>query len=429
MLIRTRVTALTLCAAFLICVPAHARLYTPAPTYASEMEAANAAKARGDMAGMEQAILRALALGPGDEYAWRSLAWAQMHQGKWRESLATARENIRRNGKTSWSLEQLYASAMAAGDLRLAGQALKDEERLPQASRNRSLEAERAAYRAATHPTRYDLTWRLRVADYKLQKGELVINVPFRRHLWQQATLWFEGARSWRIEEVGRRDVAFVVPGDGDEVRLRATVIHTPEVRGGRFADRVREGRLPPDHSLLLGSFRNRIAYDPTDPELLAIVSPMRTLPPGRRVQAVLDWLAANVKYEFGYPDDLTSILRNRKGVCHHQANLMVAMCRALGIPALVAHGIRLGGGDGEIKDVVASHGWVEVWLDGRWVGVEPLNPNSLRYFDSGYLIVDAAGRGAGPGDDHFLMYTPDGRHIEGIQGVPVSGSMSIVER
>jgi len=154
----------------------------------------------------------------------------------------------------------------------------------------------------------------------------------------------------------------------------------------------------------------------------------MRKGTPGQRVQAVLDWLAANVKYEDGYPDDLAAILKNRKGVCHHQSNLMVAMCRALGVPAFVAHGVRLGAGDGRMKDVLASHGWVEVYLNGTWVGVEPLNPNSLRYFDSGYLIVDATGRGAGPGNAHFLMYTPDGRHIEGIQGVPVSGTSKLAQ-
>ena len=395
--------------------------------YASEMAIANEAKERGDMATMEQAITRALRLGPGDEYAWRSLSWAQMHLGKWRESLQTARENVRRNGKTSWSLQQLYASAMAAGDIRLAGRALNEEERLPASARNRSLDDERKAFRAATNPTEYDLTWRLRVADYKVQRGEIVVNVPFRKHLWQRATVWFEGARSWRIEAVGNRDVAFVTPDSGDTIILRAKVTHTPEVRGGGFAERTRTAPVPADHALLLGPFRNRIDYDPADPQIQAIVAPMRRLKPGERVQAVLDWLAANIRYEAGYPDDLESILRNRKGVCHHQSNLMVAMCRALGVPALVAHGVRLGAGDGEIKDVVASHGWVEVWLDGRWVGVEPLNPNSLRLFDSGYLIVDATGRGSGPEDDHFLMHTPDGRHIEGIQGVAVSGSMRVV--
>jgi hypothetical protein len=347
-----------------------------------------------------------------------------MHQGKWRESLASARANVRRNGATSWSLEQLYESAMAAGDVALARRALDNELRLPQTARNRSLDAERAAFRAATKPTLYDLAWTVRVADYKIQRGEMVINTPARDHVWQKADVTFEGARAWRIEVIDRRDVLFVDPGDAKEITLRARVTHTPEVRGGGFAERTWASTLPADEKadVLLGVFRNRVDYDPADPALAQVIGPMKRGTPGQRVQAVLDWLAANVRYEEGYPDDLAAILRNRKGVCHHQSNLMVAMCRALGVPALVAHGVRLGAGDGDFKDVMASHGWVEVFLNGRWMGVEPLDPNSLRRFGSGYLVVDATGRGAGPVNDHFLMYTRDGRHIEGIQGLPVSG-------
>jgi|GEM_PF-2138782 len=400
----------------------------PQGTFDEFFRQAEAAKARGDMAVMEQSLIRAHAVGPGTEYTWRSLAWAQMHQGKWRESLANAQENVRRNGKTSWSLSQLYESAMAAGDVALARHALDEEARLPAERRNRSLDGERKAFRAATRPTAYDLRWRLNVADYKVQKGELVINTPFRRHLWQRAKVRVEGAKSSRIATIGWRDVMFIAPGEAAELTLRASVVHTPKVRGARFAERTREVKLPPSMSILLGPFRNRIDYDPADADLQRIVEPMRRGRPGQRVQAVLDWLAANIRYEDGYPDDIASILKNRKGVCHHQSNLMVAMCRALGVPALVAHGVRLEAGDGEFKDVVASHGWVEVYLNSRWEGVEPLNPNSLRYFESGYLIVDATGRGAGPVNDHFLMFTGDGRHIEGIQGVPISGKSWIVD-
>ena len=69
------------------------------------------AKHAGDMAGVENAVLKALQYGPGDEYAWRTLAWAQGKQGKWPESLTNALENVRRNGVSGWSLEQLATSA------------------------------------------------------------------------------------------------------------------------------------------------------------------------------------------------------------------------------------------------------------------------------------------------------------------------------
>ena len=69
----------------------HAAPPTSHEVYRTALDAAWSAKARGDWAAMEEVITRALRHGPGDEYVWRSLAWAQMHRGKWRESLATGR--------------------------------------------------------------------------------------------------------------------------------------------------------------------------------------------------------------------------------------------------------------------------------------------------------------------------------------------------
>jgi hypothetical protein len=72
-------------------------------SYSNCMGRCTLAKKAGDMAGVESAILKALQYGPGDEYAWRTLAWAQGGQGKWPESLTNALENVRRNGVSGWS--------------------------------------------------------------------------------------------------------------------------------------------------------------------------------------------------------------------------------------------------------------------------------------------------------------------------------------
>lgn len=87
----------------------------------------------------------------------------------------------------------------------------------------------------------------------------------------------------------------------------------------------------------------------------------------------------------------------------------LLAPCLAAGMPASA------------VEETHAA--WLqkeEVYLNGKWVGVEPPDRHSLRRFGGGYLIVDASGRH--PLDDHFVMFTPDGRQIEGIQRVPVSG-------
>jgi hypothetical protein len=81
------------------------------------MDLCERAKSTGDFASMEEAIQQALRYGRGDEYAWRSLAWAQARQGKWRASLKNAVENIERNGATGWSLAEFQGGL----DTRLSG--------------------------------------------------------------------------------------------------------------------------------------------------------------------------------------------------------------------------------------------------------------------------------------------------------------------
>ncbi|HEY0866119.1 MAG TPA: transglutaminase domain-containing protein [Fimbriimonas sp.] len=389
--------------------------------YETHFRAAEAAKAAGDMARMEAELTSAFRFGDGNEYAWRSLAWAQMRQGKWRESLRSAEENVRRNGETSWSLRQLFESAMAAGDRPLAESALARESRLDPKKRDADLSEDRRRLRAASRPTTYDLSWTLKVADFPRQKGKLVVHVPLRRHLWQTARTWVEGAKSSRTEHIGGRDVMFIDPGDQEQITLRSSVVHRPDLRGPSIYARANHPFRKSMDKALLGPFKNRVEYDPLDPELQKIVAAFPPGNPAEKLQSALDWLAANVKYVDGYPDDLASILKNRKGVCHHQSNLLVAMCRAMGIPSLVAHGVSLSPGPAVLKDVQASHGWVEAYLDGvGWVGVEPLDPNSLRFFRSGYLVVAATGHG--PKDDHFTRHLDDGTFVEGIQGLPVNG-------
>src|SRR6185369_10325288 len=99
--------------------------------YELHFQQAQQAKLKGDFAVMESGLKEALRFGSGDEYAWRSLAWAQARQGKWRESLANANENIRRNGQCGWSIRQLFDSAMVAGEMDLARRTLLNGNTLP----------------------------------------------------------------------------------------------------------------------------------------------------------------------------------------------------------------------------------------------------------------------------------------------------------
>lgn len=70
-------------------------------------------------------------------------------------------------------------------------------------------------------------------------------------------------------------------------------------------------------------------------------------------------------------------------GVCQDYAHILIALCRAAGIPARYVNGFLIGNGE--------THAWVEVYHDGCWEGLDPTNDCRIEY---GYIKV-AHGRDA----------------------------------
>lgn len=393
--------------------------------YTRYFDLAEKAKAKGDFALMEQNLSEALKHGPGNEYAWRSLSWAQMLQGKWRVSLVNAQENIRRNGETTWSLKQLFASAVEAGDLNLAGEALGREGRLPAERRNSDMNGEREDFLRLTKPTAIDITFKIVVKDYELDNGVIYLQAPLSRHLWQTAQTTVEGAKDWKMIRDGRWDVLVIKPGDATELFVKSHIVHKPRILGWKKVQSQHDTDIPASAQVCLGPFINSQTYDPSNLELHKVVQDLKGKTPAETVQNVLDWMAKNMRYEFGHSDKLEDMLASHRGVCHHYANLTVCMCRALGVPAVVAHGSHFPD-RGAFKDSVPSHGWAEVYLgELGWVPIDPLSPNTLRTFRApGYVIVDTSGYA--PDDNHFYMKTHDGHHLQSIQGAPGTGSADL---
>nr|WP_324255295.1 transglutaminase family protein [Sphingomonas sp. PL-96] len=87
-------------------------------------------------------------------------------------------------------------------------------------------------------------------------------------------------------------------------------------------------------------------------------------LPGGARVQAMADWIRANIAYRIGASHEKTSAVDTfvaREGVCRDFAHVMAAFTRAAGIPA------RLVSAYAWQLDPPDFHAVVDVWLDGRW--------------------------------------------------------------
>ena len=77
-----------------------------------------------------------------------------------------------------------------------------------------------------------------------------------------------------------------------------------------------------------------------------------------------------------GADSPLDDALVAGKGVCQDFAHIMIAICRAWGVPARYVSGYLSTDRDhGERSDPQATHAWVEAFLPSlRWIGFDPTN-------------------------------------------------------
>jgi transglutaminase-like putative cysteine protease len=91
------------------------------------------------------------------------------------------------------------------------------------------------------------------------------------------------------------------------------------------------------------------------------------------RVSAIRDWVEANVTFTSGASDWTTSArdtFTRQVGVCRDFAHLMIALCRALNIPARYVTGIDYGADPA--MGPHDFHAYVEVFLGNHWYLFDP---------------------------------------------------------
>ncbi len=97
-------------------------------------------------------------------------------------------------------------------------------------------------------------------------------------------------------------------------------------------------------------------------------------LPQGyARVQAINDWVCARTQFQSASSNSSTSAIDTiveKVGVCRDFAHLMIALCRALNIPARFVTGIDYGADPA--LGPPDFHAYVEVWLSDRWYLFDP---------------------------------------------------------
>jgi transglutaminase-like putative cysteine protease len=105
---------------------------------------------------------------------------------------------------------------------------------------------------------------------------------------------------------------------------------------------------------------------------------------PLQMASEVCEFAHRHIEYSPGVTHLKTSAsqsLQQKRGVCQDHAHLMIALCRALKIPARYVAGYLPGEG--------AMHAWVEVLLDDEWRGFDPTHNRETR---ADYVFV-ACGR------------------------------------
>ena len=87
------------------------------------------------------------------------------------------------------------------------------------------------------------------------------------------------------------------------------------------------------------------------------------------QVQAVCDWLHANITYAKGSNSQTSAydVYKEGRGVCRDFAHLAVTFCRALNIPARYVCGYLPEIGVEPDPTPMDFHAWFEAFLDGEW--------------------------------------------------------------
>jgi transglutaminase-like putative cysteine protease len=91
------------------------------------------------------------------------------------------------------------------------------------------------------------------------------------------------------------------------------------------------------------------------------------------RVQAICEWVNGHVQFASGSSSGATTAaetLREGRGVCRDFAHLMIALCRALNIPARFVSGLDYGADPA--LGPTDFHAYVEAYLGNRWYIFDP---------------------------------------------------------
>jgi transglutaminase-like putative cysteine protease len=203
------------------------------------------------------------------------------------------------------------------------------------------------------------------VARYTIQALRLTPRREALQHLlsWSMDT---PGRRTEQLDAHGNVVHYLTLEAEHRELRLRVEGVVDTDATDGQ------PNYSPTQLSPL--AYQTQTALTGTDPAL-ADFAREAFGPAGdllTRMVRVAQAVAGKVSYRTGsslVSDTAIAAFTRGEGVCQDQAHVFIAACRAVGVPARYVSGY-LHAGTGEN---VASHAWVEVWLEsaGHWYGID----------------------------------------------------------
>lgn len=111
--------------------------------------------------------------------------------------------------------------------------------------------------------------------------------------------------------------------------------------------------------------------------ELAALVRATRGMLLSNVAMGLLELVHTRFVYEKGVTTSSTPImdvLTHRRGVCQDFTHVMIAVARALGIPARYVSGV-IHCGDDSLRGAAQTHAWCELYFPSTgWVGLDPTN-------------------------------------------------------
>ena len=177
----------------------------------------------------------------------------------------------------------------------------------------------------------------------------------------------------WQVEAPGKLDagrdaygnalMTLVLTRPHTEIRLRVRgEVETVALPDGRLPEG--EGPVPMQH------FTSPTRLTEADEALAEFAHSLPPLDDSAAILQAAARIVERVRYEPGVTDvthTAADALALGRGVCQDHAHVMLAVCRARGVPARYVSGYI---DPGDVPDM-ASHAWVDVWLDNGWVTVD----------------------------------------------------------